>query len=73
MTKPRTGLSVFALLVIASLIASACSAAPGTTTASPSGAASDVDPNGELTLNTGTEPHTIDPQKSSFVDEIGQA
>ncbi|HET7700011.1 MAG TPA: peptide ABC transporter substrate-binding protein, partial [Candidatus Limnocylindria bacterium] len=47
--------------------------APGTTTASPSGAASDVDPNGELTLNTGTEPHTIDPQKSSFVDEIGQA
>lgn len=73
MTKPRTGLSVFALLVIASLIVSACSAAPSTTTASPSGAASDIDPNGELTLNTATEPNTIDPQKSSFVDEIGQA
>lgn len=71
MTKRRNGLSVFALLVIASLVATACSGTPGTT--SPSSAASDVDPNGELTLNTSTEPNTIDPQKSSFVDEIGQA
>ena len=52
---------------------SACSQAPtgqGTTGGTTQGQA---DPNGELTLNTGSEPDTIDPQKASFVNEIGQA
>ena len=73
MTRPRSGFGVFALFMIAMLIASACTATPGTTNPSASGAASDVDPNGALTLNMGSEPDTIDPQKSSFVGEIGQA
>lgn len=56
-------------LMILGLIVSACSATPpGTQT--PGG---DIDPEGALTLNTGTEPNTIDPQKSSFTDEIGIA
>ena len=74
MTKSRTGIwSVVALLAIASLLVSACSATPpsqGTTTG---GAQSDVDPEGHITLNTASEPDTIDPQKSSFVNEIAQA
>src|SRR5690348_6492117 len=71
MTKRRTTWSVFGLLVIVALVASACTAAPGGPTAS--GAAGQADPNGEITLNTGSEPDTIDPQKSSFVNEIAQA
>jgi oligopeptide transport system substrate-binding protein len=31
----------------------------------------EIDPNGELITNVGSEPDTIDPQKESFVDEIG--
>ncbi|HEV8229092.1 MAG TPA: peptide ABC transporter substrate-binding protein [Candidatus Limnocylindria bacterium] len=73
MTKRRTGIwSVVALLAIASLLVSACSQAPsgqGTT----GGTQGQADPNGELTINTGSEPDTIDPQKSSFVNEIAQA
>src|SRR6266545_6632741 len=73
MTKRRNGIwSVPALLVILALVASACTAAPGGTP-SGTGAASQADPNGELTINTGSEPDTIDPQKSSFVNEIAQA
>ena len=68
MTKRRDGLNVFALLAIASLIVSACQSSPGTTEQNP---ASDVDPNGAITLNTGTEPNTIDPQKANFTDEVG--
>ena len=61
--------SATAALMIVGLIVSACSATPpGTQTP-----ASDIDPEGALTLNTGTEPNTIDPQKASFVDEIGIA
>jgi len=67
MTKRRNGFSVFALLVITSLIVSACQANPGTPSQS---ATSNIDPNGAITLNLGSEPNTIDPQKSSFVDEI---
>lgn len=73
MTKRRTGIwSVVALLAIASLLVSACSATPpgqGTT----GGTQSNVDPEGHITLNTSSEPDTIDPQKSSFVNEIAQA
>ena len=74
MTNRRTGMgSLLVLLAIASLIVSACSQAPtgtGTTTGT---AAGDADPNGVITLNMGSEPDTIDPQKASFVNEIGQA
>ncbi len=73
MTKRRNGSwSVLGLLVILALVASACTAAPGGAP-SGTGAASQADPNGELTINTGSEPDTIDPQKSSFVNEIAQA
>jgi len=67
MTKRRNGFSVFALLVITSLIVSACQANPGTPSQS---GTSNIDPNGAITLNLGTEPNTIDPQKASFVEEI---
>ena len=30
-----------------------------------------ADPNGELVVPLGAEPDTIDPQKESFVDEVG--
>ncbi len=74
MTNRRTGMgSLLVLLAIASLLVSACTAAPsgeGTTTGTAAGAA---DPNGVITLNMGSEPDTIDPQKASFVNEIGQA
>src|ERR1700704_316476 len=76
MTKRRTGIwSVLALLAIASLLVGACSQAPtGTaTTGGTTGTTGAADTNGTLTLNMGSEPDTIDPQKSSFVNEIGQA
>src|SRR5216110_1175402 len=75
MTKRRTGIwSVSALLAIASLLIGACSQAPaGQTTTTGGTAAGAADPNGTLTLNMGSEPDTIDPQKSSFVNEIAQA
>ena len=75
MTKRRTGIwSVSALLAIASLLIGACSQAPaGQTTTTTGGATGAADPNGTLTLNMGSEPDTIDPQKSSFVNEIAQA
>src|SRR5438093_1094114 len=70
--RRRSGLwSLLALFVIAGLIAAACTGAPGTTT-QPSGAAGDIDPNGEVTTNAGSEPDTIDPQKESFVNEVAQ-
>ena len=69
MTNRRTGMgSLLVLLAIASLLVSACTQAPsgeGTTTGTTAGAA---DANGVLTLNMGSEPDTIDPQKASFVN-----
>src|SRR6185436_7363723 len=76
MTKRRTGIwSVLALLAIASLLVGACSQAPAgqTTTTGGTTAGPTADTNGTLTLNMGSEPDTIDPQKASFVNEIGQA
>src|SRR5207237_2256146 len=74
MTKRRTGIwSVSALLAIASLLIGACSQAPAGQTTTTGGTAGAADPNGTLTLNMGSEPDTIDPQKSSFVHEIAQA
>jgi oligopeptide transport system substrate-binding protein len=63
--------SILALLVVFSLLVTACQGGtqPGNTAASAAGA---IDPNGELTTNTGGEPDTIDPQKESFVAEVGQ-
>ena len=77
MTGRRNGVSLVAtLLALAALLVSACS--PQTPTAEQSGAPGGVqgqaaDPNGEILLNAGSEPDTIDPQKSSFVNEIAQA
>jgi len=75
MTNRRTGMGpLLVLLAIASLLVSACTQTPtsgGTTTGS--AAAGAADPNGVITLNMGSEPDTIDPQKASFVNEIGQA
>ena len=69
--RRRSGLwSLLSLLMIAGLIATACTGTPGTT--SPSAAADAADPNGEITTNTGSEPDTIDPQKESFVNEVAQ-
>ena len=71
MFQRRTGpWSILALLVVLSLLVTACQGGQqGNTTASATGA---IDPNGELTTNTGGEPDTIDPQKESFVAEVGQ-
>jgi len=62
--------SLLSMLMIAGLLASACTGTPGTT--SPSSAGDATDPNGELITNTGQEPDTIDPQKESFTNEVGQ-
>ena len=71
--RRRSGLwSLLSLLMIAGLIATACTSTPGNTTASPGGATAGLDPNGEITTNTGSEPDTIDPQKESFVNEVAQ-
>ena len=62
-------LSILSLLMIAGLLASACTGTPGTTTPS---AGDQTDSNGEITTNAGAEPDTIDPQKESFVNEVAQ-
>jgi oligopeptide transport system substrate-binding protein len=69
MTERRRGTwSVIGLLVILALVASACTAPGGTP--SGSGSTGNVDPNGALVLNLGTEPDTTDPQFGSFTNEI---
>src|SRR3982074_1642306 len=74
MTKRRTGIwSVLALLAIASLLVSACSQTPAGTGPKGRPTGGTTARNGTLPLNMGSEPDTIDPQKSSFVNEIGQA
>ena len=62
--------SFLSLLMIAGLLASACTSAPGTT--QPSAGTDQLDQNGEITTNAGAEPDTIDPQKESFVNEVAQ-
>ena len=75
MTNRRTGLgSLLVLLAIASLVIGACTQTPtGQGTSTTGTTASNVDPNGAITVNMGSEPDTIDPQLSSFVGEIGVA
>src|ERR1043166_339781 len=69
--RRRSGMwSILSLLMIAGLMAAACTSAPGTTT--PSAAANSLDSNGEITTNAGAEPDTIAPQKESFVNEVAQ-
>jgi oligopeptide transport system substrate-binding protein len=70
MTRRRNGTwSVFGLLVIIALVASACTATPsGPSTQS--GTPSNVDPDGALVLNLGGEPETTDPQYGTFTTEI---
>ncbi len=53
-------------LTVLGLVASACQQAP---TGQP---ADQPDPDGELKTLLGSEPDTIDPQKESFVHEVGQ-
>ncbi len=70
--RRRSGLwKLLSLLMLAGLVAAACTSTPGTTSPSASAAAG-LDPNGEITTNMGSEPDTIDPQKESFVGEVGQ-
>ena len=68
--RDRSRLSLLGVFVSVALIVSACQAQQG----SPTGTAattSAIDTNGEFTFNMGSEPDTIDPQKESFVNEIG--
>src|SRR6267378_2867686 len=56
-------------MTLLAVIVGACTQQGGGT---PSGNATDqADPNGELVTNMGSEPDNIDPQQSSFVEEIG--
>jgi len=69
MIQRRSGLwSILAMLVVISMIVTACQGTTSPNTASSAAA----DPNGELNTNTGGEPDTIDPQKESFVNEVAQ-
>jgi oligopeptide transport system substrate-binding protein len=57
-----------ALLTLLSLVVSACTqqgSGPNTS------AGADADPNGELTTRIAADPDNIDPQKESFINEIG--
>jgi len=56
------------LLTLVGLVAGACTQQGGGPT---TGGGGQADPNGELVGNMGSEPDTIDPQKESFVQEIG--
>ena len=56
------------LLTLVGLVAGACTQQGGGPT---TGGGGQADPNGELVANMGSEPDTIDPQKESFVQEIG--
>ena len=67
--RRRSTWSLLSLLMIAAVLAAACTSG-GQGTATPSG--DQLDPNGEITTNTGAEPDTIDPQKESFVNEVAQ-
>jgi oligopeptide transport system substrate-binding protein len=58
-------LTGFMLLVLVGTACTPQGGGPGT------GGAGDADPNGELTTRVAAEPDTIDPQKESFVNEIG--
>ncbi|MBI3522570.1 MAG: peptide ABC transporter substrate-binding protein [Chloroflexi bacterium] len=60
---------VLSLLLITSLLVTACTSTTQNPSASAGGAA---DPNGELVTNMGGEPDTIDPHKAQFNTEIGQ-
>jgi oligopeptide transport system substrate-binding protein len=72
MTERRKGTwSVLGLLVIVALVASACTATP--TQTQQTGTPSNVDANGALVLNLGTEPDSTDPQYGTFTNEIAVA
>ena len=69
MTVRRTRIfPLLSLLTLVGLLVSACTQQGGGPT---TGGADQADPNGELVSNMGAEPDTIDPQKESFVNEIG--
>ena len=69
MIQRRSGLwSILVMLVAISMVVTACSSASAPTT----GNTAAIDPEGQLNTNMGGEPDTIDPQKESFVSEVGQ-
>lgn len=68
MTPTRSRIwPLLSLLTLVAMVVGACTQSGGPTAT----AAGDVDPNGELVTNVGSEPDSIDPQKESFTDEIG--
>lgn len=70
--RRRSGIwSLLSLLMIAGLLAAACTSGGQGNNPSAS-AGGGLDPNGEVTTNAGSEPDTIDPQKESFVNEVAQ-
>jgi oligopeptide transport system substrate-binding protein len=58
--------------VILALVVSACTS-PGASPSPSGGTPSNVDPDGALTLNLGTEPDSTDPQYGTFTNEIAVA
>jgi oligopeptide transport system substrate-binding protein len=68
--RDRTPWSLLAAFMAVALVITACQSQPGGTAATPA-PADQPDPNGEFVSNMGSEPDTIDPQKESFVSEIG--
>ena len=55
-------------MTLLAVVVSACTQQGGGPNTSGGAAA---DPNGEIVTNMGSEPDNIDPQQSSFVQEIG--
>ena len=63
----RVPASIFAAL----LVVTGCQALQQQPTKTTEVAEGQPDPNGELITNIGSEPDTIDPQRESFIGEIG--
>ena len=69
--RDRSRWSLLAVFVALALVISACQGQPGGGPTTTAATGDQADPNGELVTNMGSEPDTVDPQKESFVSEIG--
>lgn len=67
--RGKTQWSLLSVSVALALVVTACQGGPTAPTTQAGG--DQPDPNGELVTNMGSEPDTIDPQKESFVGEVG--